>query len=76
MCVCVRMGQGEENAGKGAGLELGDLCGALRICDPIIVGPACVLYIVKCFVRLRRCFCLSLFFSSATPLGTGTVQVT
>lgn len=48
MCVSVR--QGEENAGHGVGLELDDLCGPLKLCDPIIVGPAYVLYVAKCFV--------------------------
>lgn len=45
MCEC---GEGEENAGKGAGLELDDVCGPLKICDPIIVGSAYGLYVVKC----------------------------
>lgn len=44
MCLC-EGGQGEENAGEGAGLELDDLCGSLKICDPVIAGPAFVLYV-------------------------------
>lgn len=47
--MCVNVGQGE-NAGKGAGLELDDLRSSLKICDPVIVGPACVLCVMKCFV--------------------------
>lgn len=44
MCEC------EEDGGKGAGLELDDVCGPLKICDPIIFGSAYGLYGVKCFV--------------------------
>lgn len=47
MCEC---GEGEENAVKGAGLELDEVCGPLKICDPIIVGSAYGLYVVKWFV--------------------------
>lgn len=48
--MCVNVGQGEGNAGKGAGLELDHLCSSLKICDPVIVGPACVLFVMKCFI--------------------------